>query len=99
MLQRWWRRPDGVIFMMTDPDHIKRMLTEGWVEVESPHTTAGLSPSPAVVAPDVTPEPTPDELQAHNDQARAAFSATTPKPITSKKIKSIRKSNSDERSV
>lgn len=55
---RWFKRADGVIFRMDDPDHITRMLDEGWHEVTGPAPNP--IPSVAPVAPDI-------------EAARAAF--------------------------
>jgi hypothetical protein len=75
---RWFERAsDGVVFRMDDPDHIKRMLAEGWREVDGPHAPTPLS----VVEPPtdhLTPD-TPEVIQARNDAALEGF-GVTPKP-------------------
>ena len=55
--RRWWRRGDGLIFMVTDPDHIKRLLSEGWQEAAGP--TGDVLPAAPASSADVAAE---DEL-------------------------------------
>lgn len=85
---RWFQRADGLVFRMDDPDHIKRMLSEGWREVDDPHATL---PAPvALPAGDLHPESL-EVIQTRNDQARAAMepaSAATAAPHL-KKIKAV----------
>lgn len=90
--RRWWRRGDGQIFMIADPDHIKRVLGEGWQEVASP--MGDVLPAATDVTTD-TPAPespeSPEEIQARNNAARAAFSGEAPTPAATSKAKPIRK--------
>ncbi len=93
MEQRWWQRPgDGIVFMVNDPDHITRIVREGWREVERPEAAPA---EPPMSAPPETPEQI-KARQAFNDEARAAFSGVAPTGNAGK-AKAIRKAG--ERSV
>ncbi len=73
--RRWFQRPgDGLIFSMADLDHIQRMLSEGWLEVDGPDAR-DVPTSP----PDMPPAVPPDTIQARNNAALEAF-GLTPKP-------------------
>ena len=77
--------------MMNDPDHIKRMLAEGWRELDGPFITAETDAAALHMSLE-TPE-TPGAIQERNDLARRAFSATPPDASTTgrAKAKPIRK--------
>ena len=72
---RWFQRADGMVFRMDDPDHIKRMLSEGWHEVDGPQTLTPISEElPA--ASDVPPA---DVLAAF--RGKSSHDTTPAKPI------------------
>lgn len=94
--QRWWQRPgDGIIFMMTDPDHIARMLREGWREVEHPCNTGSDTittdqPPPATPEPPLSAAAEAEALQERNDAARA-WAMGKPQTSVAKPIKKIQR--------
>lgn len=99
---RWFaRQVDGLVFRIDDPDHITRVLSEGWQEVSSPHSSntgspnqdvdGAATPLPSTPTPPPTESPTPAQIQARNDAARAAFSGNAPHGSASgKKAKAIK---------
>lgn len=52
---RYWKRPvDGIVFAMADPDHVKRLLAEGWAEVSGPDGAEAVPPpagGPPLICP------------------------------------------------
>jgi hypothetical protein len=64
--RRWWRRGDGTIWMVNDPDHVRRILADGWQEVAGPTGDVPL----AAAEGSVSDEPiTPPELMAGAGEA------------------------------
>ena len=74
---RWFRRPDGVVFRMDDPDHIKRMLSEEWHEVDGPQTLTPLSEE--LPAESAAPAPVAATVAAFTGQR--SHDTTPAKPI------------------
>ena len=87
--RRWWRRGDGHIFMIADPDHIKRVQSEGWQEVAGPQ--GDVLPAAAAAAAPPAPVASPEEIQARNDAGREWVNNEATAPEAQAKAKPIRK--------
>ncbi|HET8906190.1 MAG TPA: hypothetical protein VFN11_04415 [Ktedonobacterales bacterium] len=85
---RWFQRADGMVFRMDDPDHIQRMLSEGWHEVDGPQT---LTPVPVELPAESAAPPVAATVAAFTGQR--SHDTTSAKPIKRVRVRNGERSN------